>query len=565
MRRIQLLKVFILAFALILISRLYYIQVLESQIYRDQADKQYVKRGQAIYDRGSIFFSPETGNIISAATLATGWIIAIEPKKIEQPEDVFNALSGILSIDESVLLTKIETNKTYVEIVKRVNEKTAKRIQDLDLAGVNTYKERWRIYPGGKTAANVLGFVGFQEDGTTLAGSYGLERYYNDILTRDSSDLYGNFFAKIFSDLGKVFDNDVSTGGDIITSIEPTVEQELEKKISSVLAMWKSDLVGGIIMDPMTGEIYAMAVLPSFDPNDFAGEKNSAVFGNPLIDRVYEMGSIIKPLTMAAGIDAGVITPQTTYTDYGFITINGAKISNFDGKGRGNVPMQEVLNQSLNTGMAFVALKLGNEKISKYFKSYGFGKETGIDLPGETHGLIKNLDSPRDIEYATAAFGQGIAMTPIETVRALSALGNGGTLPNPHIVKRIDYVTGISKTPSYDNTERVFKPETSETITRMLVEVVDKALLNGTVKQPRYSIAAKTGTAQMALEDGRGYYEDRYLHSFFGYFPAYKPRFIIFLFTVYPRGAQYASHTLTMPFIDLVKFLINYYDIPPDR
>lgn len=564
MRRIQLLRVLILAFALILIGRLYYIQVIENQVYRDQADRQYVKRGQALYDRGAIYFSPQTGNPISAATLGTGYTISIEPKKIEHPEDVFNALSGILSMDESVLLAKIETDKTYVEIAKRVDEKTAKRIQDVNLTGISTYRERWRMYPGGKTAANVLGFVGFQEDGTTLAGSYGLERYYNDILVRDSSDLYVNFFAKIFSDIGKAFDKGLSLGGDIVTSIEPTVEQELETKVADVETKWKSDLTGGIIMDPVTGEIYAMAISPTFDPNDFAKE-SSVVFGNPLVDRVYEMGSIIKPLTMAAGLDSGVITPQTTYTDYGFVMINGAKISNFDGKGRGTVPMQEVLNQSLNTGMAFVARKLGNEKLTRYFKSYGFGKETGIDLPGETHGLIKNLDSPRDIEHATAAFGQGIAITPIETVRALSALGNGGVLPNPHIVKRIDYVTGISKTLSYDNTERVIKPETSETITRMLVEVVDKALLGGTVKQPRYSIAAKTGTAQMALGDGRGYYEDRYLHSFFGYFPAYNPRFIIFLFTVYPKNALYASHTLTMPFIDLVKFLINYYDIPPDR
>lgn len=565
MRRIQLLKLAILVFAIILIGRLYYIQVMESQMYKDQADRQYVKRGQALYDRGTIYFSPQNGSTISAATLTTGYTVAIEPKKMIHPEDVFNALSGILSIDETSLLAKIGADKTYVEIAKRVDEKTAKRIQDLNLTGVSTYKERWRTYPGNKTAANVLGIVGFQEDGTTLAGSYGLERYYNDILTRNSSDLYINFFAQIFSDIGKAFDKGTSIGGDIVTSIEPGVEQELENRIASVEAIWKSDLTGGIIMDPMTGEIYAMAVSPSFNPNDYSKEKDNMIFGNPLVDRVYEMGSIIKPLTMAAGLDAGVITQKTTYTDNGFVIINNAKISNFDGKGRGTILMQEILNQSLNTGMAFVAGKLGNEKLTQYFKSYGFGKETGIDLPGETHGLIKNLDSPRDIEHATAAFGQGIAMTPIETVRALAALGNGGTLPDPHIVKRIDYVTGISKTLSYENTERVIKPETSETITRMLVEVVDKALLNGTVKLPRYSVAAKTGTAQMALETGRGYYEDRYLHSFFGYFPAYNPRFIVFLFTVYPKGAQYASHTLTKPFIDLVKFLINYYDIPPDR
>jgi len=563
--RIWLIKLFVLIFGLILVGRLYYIQIISSETYVDQADKQYVQTGQAVFDRGTIYFSQKSGNLISAATLATGYTVTIHPKKVKQPEDVFNALSGILSIDESVLLAKIENDKSYTEIAKRIDEKTAIRIRDLNLAGVGTYKERWRVYPGGKTGAHTLGFVGFQGDGKTLAGSYGLERYYNDILSRDSSGKYVNFFAKIFSGTDDSFDNGLIDSGDIITTIEPTVLRELETKIASIESLWKSDLTGGIIMDPKTGEIYAMAASPSFDPNDFSKEKDNALFGNHMVDRFYEMGSIIKPLTMAVGLDAGVITLETTYVDVGFVILNGAKISNFDGKGRGTIPMQRVLNESLNTGMAFVAQKLGNQKLSEYFKSFGFGQETGIDLPNEVHGLIKNLESPRDLEHATAAFGQGIAMTPIETIRALSALGNGGLLPNPHIVKQINYLNGDSKILSYDDEKRVLKPETSETITKMLVEVVDKALLGGTVKQKHYSIAAKTGTAQIALEGGRGYYEDRYLHSFFGYFPAYDPKFIIFLFTVNPKGAPYASHTLTMPFIDLAKFLINYYDIPPDR
>ncbi|MEK7596993.1 MAG: penicillin-binding transpeptidase domain-containing protein, partial [Patescibacteria group bacterium] len=352
----QILRVLILTAAAVLIGRLYYVQVMQNQVYRDQADRQYVRRGQALFDRGTIYFSPRNGPPISAATLAAGYTLALEPKKIEHPENAFNTLIGILSVDEPELLVKIGTEKTYVEIAKRLDEKTAKRVVNLGMAGVSVYRERWRFYPGGRSAANVLGFVGFQDDGVTLAGSYGLERYYNDILVRDSSGMYVNFFAKIFSGVSNVFEKGGGVGGDIVTSIEPSVEQELERKIASVETAWKSNLVGGIIMDPKSGEIYAMAVTPSFDPNDFAGEKDSAVFGNSLIDRVYEMGSIIKPLTMAAGLDAGVITPESTYTDYGFVLSNGAKISNFDGKARGTVPVQEILNQSLNTGMAFVAL-----------------------------------------------------------------------------------------------------------------------------------------------------------------------------------------------------------------
>ncbi len=563
--RITLLGILICAFALMLAGRLYYLQVMRSDEYLDQADRQYVRKGTALFDRGTIFMTDKTGKRVSAGTLKTGYIVAVEPRKITQPEDVVNGLSGILEFDEEELLATIEeTSDPYEEVAKRVDESVGERIEALQLKGVSLFKERWRFYPGNERAANTLGFTAYGDDGKTVTGRYGLERYYNDVLSRESSDLYVNFFAQIFSDISEVIFVDEASEGDIITSLEPSVQAELEKEISEVVKAWKSDLTGGIIMDPFTGEIYAMAVDPSFNPNDFS-KVESKVFGNALVDRVYEMGSIIKPLAMAAGLDAKVITPKTTFNDQGYVIVNGAKIENFDGRGRGVVDMQKVLNDSLNTGMAFVTQKLGNEELTEYFMNFGFGEETGIDLPGEVHGLVNNLKSPRDIEHVTASFGQGIAMTPIETVRALSALGNGGYLPNPHLVKRIEYVSGESKDITYDIPEPVLSAETSEAITRMLVNVVDDALLNGKVKLKNYTVAAKTGTAQMAIETGGGYYDDRYLHSFFGYFPAYKPRFIVFLFTVNPKGAEYASHTLTYPFIDLTKFLINYYEIPPDR
>jgi len=288
-------------------------------------------------------------------------------------------------------------------------------------------------------------------------------------------------------------------------------------------------------------------------------------FGNPLVENVYEMGSIIKPLTIAAGIDAGVINSKTTYDDKGFLILNGSRISNYDGKGRGVVDMQEVLSKSLNTGVAFVVSKLGNKQFGDYFKSLEMGEETGIDLPNETRGLISNLDSTRELEYVTASYGQGIALTPIGTVRALSTLANAGVLPHPHLVTEVSYDIGTSRTISSLPGDQVFKKETTEEVTRMLVKVVDTALLNGKIKNPHYAVAAKTGTAQIAKPKEGGYYTDRFLHSFFGYFPAYDPQFIIFLYTVYPKNVSYASETLTESFSEITQFLINYYQIPPDR
>jgi cell division protein FtsI/penicillin-binding protein 2 len=277
------------------------------------------------------------------------------------------------------------------------------------------------------------------------------------------------------------------------------------------------------------------------------------------------MGSIMKPLTVAAGLDAGVIAPSTTYNDRGFVEADGYTIYNYDKKGRGVVDMHRVLGNSLNTGAAFVVGKLGNARFARYMKGYGLGTETGVDLPGEVSGLIDNLDSPRNVEYITASFGQGIAVTPIAMTRALASLANGGTLVTPHVASSIDYAAGITKNVVHAPATRVLEEETSEAITKILVRVVDEYLAGGRAKLPHYSIAAKTGTAQIADPSGDGYYSDRYLHSFFGYFPAYEPRFLIFLYAEEPKGVSFASETLTEPFMDLAGFLINYYNLPPDR
>jgi cell division protein FtsI/penicillin-binding protein 2 len=215
--------------------------------------------------------------------------------------------------------------------------------------------------------------------------------------------------------------------------------------------------------------------------------------------------------------------------------------------------------------MAYVVNTMGKDAFREYMlNKFDLKEETGIDLPNEASPLIANLSSTRDIEYVTASFGQGVSFSPIAITRALASLGNGGLLVTPHVVKRIEYDIGVSKTISPDTNQRALRATTSEEITRMLVNVFDTHLLGGKYKKEHYRIAAKTGTAQMA--DGKGgYYDDRYLHSFFGYFPAYNPRFIIFLYTVYPKGVEYASNTLTDPFMKMTDFLLSYYNIPPDR
>jgi len=571
-KNIRIIFCFIVFFALIMVVRLYFLQVVKGQNYADIVDKQYTVRSAKIFDRGSIFFKDKSGNLISAASLNTGYVLALNIKTMSTDTDMYyKKISEIIPIDAGTFYSKVsKVNDPYEEIARKISEEDIEKIDSLNLSGVIIEKENWRYYPGGSLASNLVGFVGFDDRGTDLVGRYGLEKYYNENLKRDEQGLYMNAFAEIFSNINKNFIQDKDREGDIITTIDPEVQGYVEKIIDATNKKWSPKLTGAIVINPNTGEIYSMAVSPTFDLNDFKKETNVSIFSNPLISDAYEMGSIIKPLTMAAGLDDGAVTANTTYNDKGFLEIDGKTIYNFDKKGRGVIKMQEVLNNSLNTGVTFVMNSLGKEKFLEYFQAYGIGSETGIDLPAEASGnignLLNNLTNNKKIEYATASYGQGISMTPIITVKALSVLANGGKLIIPHAVSSIDYKVGLSKNISYVNeSKQVIKKETSEEISRMLVNVVDESYKS--IKMEHYSIAAKTGTAQIArpAKEGGGYYSDKYLHSFFGYLPAYNPKFLVFLYTVEPKNVNFASQTLTGPFHDIANFLINYYEIPPDR
>lgn len=565
--RIRLLSAIIVLVAVLLVGRLYQIQVVKADYYQAKAEGQYVHTKTDLYSRGSILFTNRDNTTLSAAAIQSGYVLAANPEHFTLTPEVFcQSLAEYVDVTVEHCAKRVsEPNRTYIELANRITKEQSEKIQELDIDGALLYRNQWRYYPGGSLAARSIGFIGYADDGTELRGKYGLERSYDEVLFQKRQVMSVNFFAELFSNLGEIVykKNDRPTG-DIVTTLEPSVSRMFDSVLQKTNDEYDSALTGGIIMDPSNGEIIALNAVPGFDLND-RSDATIEQFQNPLVENVYEFGSTIKALTMAAGLDYGAVTANTTYYDAGTLEFNGFTISNYDGRGRGTVPMQEVLNQSLNTGVSYVVQKMGKDNFRKYFKDFKLGSESGIDLPNEAQGLTANLNSPRDVEYATASFGQGIAMTPIATVRALAALGNGGKLVTPHLVKEIRYDDGTTKEIRFPEGAQVLKKSTSEEISRMLVTVVDDALLGGKVALPHYTIGAKTGTAQIPDPINGGYYEDKYLHSFFGYFPAFEPRFIIFMYTVEPKGVGYASETLTTPFMDVTKFLINYYSIPPDR
>ena len=597
-KRIRFLAICILLFAGVIVAKLYQIQIVKHDFYADKAEKQYASPTSSHFERGSIYFSSRDGDKIIGAGTDKGYILAIQPKLITDEEKTYEVLSSVIQIPKEDFIKKaLKKSDPYEEISRRVDPLTGEKISALKLAGISLYPDAWRTYPLGTLAPHVLGLIGYE--GTKLVGKYGIEASYENLINRSNKASYSNFFAKLFSSDSNLesttstsgagnngnnstssvgiaggISSDNSTAftknlqdvqGNIVLTIEPTVQQALEKTLGDIKSKWNSDEIGAIVMDPHTGEILAMSALPSFDPNNFKSVSDVRVFTNPLVSNRYEFGSIIKPLTMSAGIDVGAVTPSTTYFDYGTIESDGKKISNFDKKGRGQVSMQEVLSQSLNTGVAYVVNKMGNDSFSNYFYNFGLGERSGIDLPYEQKGNVENLKSPRDVEHITASFGQGIALTPIGATRALSALANGGTLVTPHVGKSVDYINGDSETIKYTDERIVVKPESAKLVTDMLVKAFDTALIGGSLKMEHWSIAAKTGTAQIADNVNGGYFENKYLHSFVGYFPAKSPKFIVFMYHVNPKGAGYASDTLAHPFADLAKFLITYYHVPPDR
>lgn len=574
--KINIVKIGFLFIVFLIIFRLYNVQVLRGSYYREASLKQ-INAGNTKSERGLIYFENKNHELIPAAVNKNGFTLAINPNLIKNPEDVFRDLSKVVSLDREFFFAKATKKGDPFEVlINRVDKDISTQIKSIakNNNAIILVPEDWRFYPAKNLASHILGFVGYEGD--ELKGRYGVENYYNEYLNGKEKFNNNLMFHNLLDFGERVFSNYEHSGSSIVLTIEPMLQGVLEANLEKVLNEYNGRLAAGIILNPQDGKILAMASKPDFDVNDYRKTKDISIFNNPLIQNIYEMGSIFKPLTLAAALDKGAISLETKYYDKGYVVLSGRRIENYDGKARGEANMQTILNQSLNTGAVFVMQTLGKSNFKDYIIKYGFSSKTGIDLPGEISGKIDNLNSNRDIEFATASFGQGIAITPIEFAVAASSLGNGGKIIKPHIVERIilnnneeienktDKNEGmILKNESHVLSE-VLKKETSEKISSMLAKVVDEALLGGTVKMEHYSISAKTGTAQRIKGNEKGYSEE-YLHTFFGYAPAFDPQFLVVLLIENPQGVKYASHSLTPAFMEIMKFIINYYELPPDR
>ncbi len=439
--------------------------------------------------------------------------------------------------------------------------------EELKLPGFSYTMTSFRYYPEKNVGANILGFASYETD--EQRGKYGLEGFFDN-------DLYGQY-GSLRSERGAgglvIVNNrqytEKTDGSSLVLTIDRSAQFTACKALDDAVAKYGAAGGSVIIIDPKTGAVLAMCSAPDFDPNDYRLVPSLSVYNNPAVFDEYEPGSVFKAITMAAALDQGKVTPETTYQDNGQIMIKGwpkpIRNADFDTHGgHGVTTMVTVLEQSLNTGAIFAMEQIGVKKFSDYVQAFGFGEKTGIEQEGESDGNISSITGFRvkEISAATASFGQGITVTPLQMVMSYAAIANGGKLLKPYIVKEIIGANGQRTVTPPSEPRRVISERTASLLTGMLVNVVENGHSKA-VKTPGYYIAGKTGTAQVASSNGKGYI-NAYDHTFIGFAPADNPKFVILTKIDRPR-ALYAESTAVPLARDITRFLLNHWQVKKER
>lgn len=464
----------------------------------------------------------------------------------------------------NILLARLsKENDPYEPVRRNVNEAMMDRIRALDIRGIRWMTESIRAYPETGIGGQVLGFVGFSSDGASV-GRYGIEGGFEQFLAgRDGflqsvSDPSGRWIGGS----SRAFEPAVD-GGDVLLTIDRTVQFIACDAIKRGVERFQADMGTVVILEPSTGRVMAMCSWPDFNPETYSRVESIDVYNNPVISHSYEPGSIFKPLVMAAGIDAGVITPNSTFVDTGEEKIDRFMIRNSDLRAHGEQTMTYVLDNSLNTGMIYVMRKLTMPVFREYMNAFDFGKRTGIELPGEVAGNFNSLNRMSEIFYATASYGQGVTVTPLQIAQAYAAIANDGLMMKPYIVEERRHPGGY--------VERSIPQPIRQVISRRAA-MATKGMLVSSVEGPHgvnarvegHYVAGKTGTAQVASASG-GYARDHTKASFAGFGPVDNPQFAMLVMLDRPRTTQWASSSSAIIWSEIADFIMRYLEIIPQR
>lgn len=544
----------------VLVLRLFFLQIVDTSdleaknLSQVQVDRKLQSPRGTIYDRHE---SPLAMSVFTKSLYA-------DPQMLKKnPEDIAELVAPYVSISKEAIVENLKEDTAFVWLDRMMEPDKSKAvekiIEDEKLEGLNFVEESKRYYPNGNLAAQVLGFVGTEDKGLD-----GLEMVLDDELKggltkevvatdRKGNAIFGSVLAQYLPDKGK----------SVTLTIDATVQFIAERALEQAMVDIKPAHASVIVMDPKTGEILAMANRPTYDPNHYDKGKEQD-FKNIAVTNLYEPGSTFKPIIASAALASGKWTVDTVYNDTGSIMASGHVMQNWNGEGYGKVRLLEILKFSINTGMARLGLTTGPEILSEYVHKYGFGQPTGIELPGEGEGLLFNPEEMADIDTASMSIGQGIAVTPLQMVRAFGAIANGGILMKPHIVKAYNNPDGTVASETQTESQGQAIPEN---VASTIVDILEKEVSEGGGNKAMvegYHFGGKTGTAQKLNTEYGGYLDGRYIASFIGFGPVEDPKFVVLVAIDDPsNGSIYGGQIAAPVFKDIMSQLVRYYQISP--
>ncbi len=560
-KRFYILVSIILVLNIGLFFRLFQKQILEHDELIALARKQYLVEESLSSPRGKIYIKDYyTGNdYLPVATNITFYSVEAVPKNISDPKKVAKKLASLIDLKEKEIYKIINNNKIYVPpLQKKVDKKIAHKIDELDLEGVLLVPRLYRYYPESELASHVIGYVDADSN-----GQYGIEGYYDSELRGKDKTFYSkkDTFGK-YIDI--ITSRQVESGDDLYLTIDRNIQFIVEEKLQA--AIKKLGASGGsvIVMDPKSGAIMAMANYPDFDPNNYPDVKSVDIFNNLSINAIYEPGSIFKPFVVAGALQEDKVEPETSGVFGSCIKIGGYEVCTSTGDAYGRETVGQILENSDNVGMVFIGREMGRDNLSKYISRFGFRDRTGIDLMSESHSKVLDFEEWREINFANMTFGQGIAVSPLQLVSAMSAIANGGKLYQPYVVDQIKTNDKEKSNIKPKEIRKVISSEVAKDLNNMLVDVVGKGY-GRSAQVEGFNVAGKTGTAQIPDPKGGGYLEDTNIVSFLGFAPASDPQFTILVKLNSPRGLPWAESTAAPVFGDIAKWLLSYLQVMPDR
>lgn len=609
-KRIRILVILFLVFAVLIVLRLFSLQILRGGFYGALASGQHDLYKKLIPERGSIYVKEKTGDkevlypLVSNRTQKSLYAV---PRDIEDASATAQTLFDVLGYAKDFDLPKVEAElfadissttdqKLAAEIKKkrldiwweeqkrleiesvyskldkpddpfeplrpRITDEQYEALKKLNIKGLGYQEKEWRFYPEKNIGGQLFGYVSADADDN--GGKYGLEGYYDDILQGkvgeifSERDAFGNLIA-----IGKNSLVPKEDGADLVLTLDRAIQYKACAEIKAMVESSEAKMGNVIVMDPKTGAILAMCSWPDYNPEEYYKVKDINVFNNPAIFASYEPGSVFKTVTMAAALDAGKVEPETAYVDTGEVAFGKDIIRNFADTVYGKMTMTQVLEYSINTGVIYAMRQMTAPIFSEYVKKFHFGKPFGIELGKEMSGSIGNLDKKAEIYAATVTFGQGLTVTPLQMITAVAAIANGGKMMKPYIVSQI-----IHK----DRVENILPQEISQPISSvsaaklagMMVSVTE----NGHAKKaqiPGYHVAGKTGTAQVPRSGGGYKSEDSVIGSFVGFAPFADPAFVMLVRVDEPVHGKVGEAVAAPVFKNVGQFILQYYNIPYDR